>query len=68
MGFRWRVPPGEPGAAVNHLGAGDPKIDEWEVRRTILDHDPIIMLDRPGLTTIADKGYELIRKLSRGRA
>jgi Transposase DDE domain len=35
----------------------DPKIDERQVFMAILDHDPTLTGDRPGLTVIADKGY-----------
>jgi DDE family transposase len=35
----------------------DPKIDERQVLMAILDHDPTLTDDRPGLTIIADKGY-----------
>nr|WP_211177151.1 IS982 family transposase [Pseudonocardia acidicola] len=45
----------------------DPKLDERQVLMAILDHDPTLTGDRPGLTIIADKGYvsaELDRYLS----
>jgi len=35
----------------------DPKIDERQVLTAVLDHDPALTADRPGLTIIADKGY-----------
>jgi Transposase DDE domain len=35
----------------------DPKIDERQVLTAVLDHDPTLTVDRPGLTIIADKGY-----------
>ena len=35
----------------------DPKIDERQVLMAVLDHDPALTADRPGLTIIADKGY-----------
>jgi hypothetical protein len=35
----------------------DPKLDERQVLMAILDHDPTLAADRPGLTVIADKGY-----------
>jgi hypothetical protein len=35
----------------------DPKIDERQVLMAVLDHDPTLLSDRPGLLIIADKGY-----------
>ncbi|WP_189260147.1 IS982 family transposase, partial [Lentzea flava] len=35
----------------------NPKIDERQVLMAILDHDPSVLSDRPGLLIIADKGY-----------
>ncbi|WP_445261029.1 IS982 family transposase, partial [Pseudonocardia sp. D17] len=35
----------------------DPKLDERQVLMAVLDHDPTLTTDRPGLTIIADKGY-----------
>ena len=35
----------------------DPKIDERQVLTAVLDHDPDLLTDRPGLLIIADKGY-----------
>jgi DDE family transposase len=35
----------------------DPKLDERQVLMAVLDHDPALTADRPGLTIIADKGY-----------
>ena len=35
----------------------DPKIDERQVLTAVLDHDPTLTVNRPGLTIIADKGY-----------
>ncbi|MGH3741783.1 MAG: IS982 family transposase [Micromonosporaceae bacterium] len=35
----------------------DPKIDERQVLMAVLDHDPDLAADRPGLTIVADKGY-----------
>jgi hypothetical protein len=35
----------------------DPKLDERQVLMAVLDHDPGLTADRPGLTVIADKGY-----------
>ncbi|MEV4062906.1 IS982 family transposase [Nonomuraea dietziae] len=34
-----------------------PKIDERQVLMAILDHDPDLLVDRPGLLIVADKGY-----------
>ncbi len=34
-----------------------PKLDERQVLMAILDHDPTVLADRPGLLIIADKGY-----------
>jgi hypothetical protein len=34
-----------------------PKLDERQVLMAILEHDPAILHDRPGLLIIADKGY-----------
>jgi len=34
-----------------------PKLDEREVLTGILDHDPHLLTDRPGLLIIGDKGY-----------
>jgi len=35
----------------------DPKLDERQVLMAVLDHDPGLVADRPGLTIVADKGY-----------
>ena len=35
----------------------DPKIDERQVLTAVLDHDPDLLTDRPGLLIIGDKGY-----------
>jgi hypothetical protein len=35
----------------------NPKIDERQVLMAVLDHDPHLLADRPGLVIIADKGY-----------
>jgi hypothetical protein len=35
----------------------DPKLDERQVLMAVLDHDPTLTADRPGLTVIGDKGY-----------
>jgi hypothetical protein len=35
----------------------DPKLDERQVLMAVLDHDPTLTRQRPGLTIIADKGY-----------
>lgn len=35
----------------------DPKLDERQVLMAVLDHDPALLADRPGLTIIGDKGY-----------
>jgi hypothetical protein len=35
----------------------DPKVDERQVLTAVLDHDPDLITDRPGLLIIADKGY-----------
>jgi hypothetical protein len=35
----------------------NPKIDERQVLTAVLDHDPQLVADRPGLLIIADKGY-----------
>lgn len=35
----------------------DPKLDERQVLMAVLDHDPVLTRQRPGLTIIADKGY-----------
>jgi hypothetical protein len=35
----------------------NPKLDERQVLMAILDHDPTVLADRPGLLIIADKGY-----------
>ncbi len=35
----------------------DPKLDERQVLMAVLDHDPTLTGQRPGLTIIADKGY-----------
>ncbi|MDX8055217.1 IS982 family transposase [Lentzea sp. BCCO 10_0798] len=35
----------------------NPKLDERQVLMAILDHDPSVLADRPGLLIIADKGY-----------
>jgi Transposase DDE domain len=45
----------------------DPKLDERQVLMAVLDHDPALATDRPGLIVIGDKGYvsaELDRFLS----
>ncbi|WP_203898995.1 IS982 family transposase [Virgisporangium aliadipatigenens] len=34
-----------------------PKIDERQVLTAVLDHDPNLLSDRPGLLILADKGY-----------
>jgi hypothetical protein len=34
-----------------------PKVDERQVLTAVLDHDPDLITDRPGLLIIADKGY-----------
>ncbi|HET6711210.1 MAG TPA: IS982 family transposase, partial [Amycolatopsis sp.] len=34
-----------------------PKLDERQVLMAILDHDPSLLTDRPGLLIIGDKGY-----------
>jgi hypothetical protein len=35
----------------------DPKLDERQVLIAVLEHDPSLTTDRPGLIVIADKGY-----------
>ncbi len=35
----------------------NPKLDERQVLMAILDHNPSVLADRPGLLIIADKGY-----------
>lgn len=35
----------------------NPKLDERQILMAILDHDPSVLADRPGLLIIADKGY-----------
>jgi hypothetical protein len=35
----------------------NPKIDERQVLTAILNHDPHLLIERPGLLIIADKGY-----------
>ena len=35
----------------------DPKLDERQVLMAVLEHDPTLTADRPGLVIIADKGY-----------
>jgi Transposase DDE domain len=35
----------------------DPKLDERQVLMALLDHDPTLAADRPGLTITGDKGY-----------
>ena len=35
----------------------DPKLDERQVLMAILEHDPTLTADRPGLVIVADKGY-----------
>ena len=35
----------------------DPKLDERQVLMAVLDHDPTLTAQRPGLTIIGDKGY-----------
>ena len=35
----------------------DPKLDERQVLMAVLDHDPALTDQRPGLTIIGDKGY-----------
>jgi hypothetical protein len=35
----------------------DPKLDERQVLMAVLDHDPALTGQRPGLTIIGDKGY-----------
>lgn len=35
----------------------NPKIDERQVLMAVLDHDPGLVTDRPGLVILADKGY-----------
>jgi len=35
----------------------DPKLDERQVLIAVLEHDPGLTADRPGLVVIADKGY-----------
>ena len=35
----------------------DPKLDERQVLIAVLEHDPALTADRPGLLVIADKGY-----------
>jgi hypothetical protein len=35
----------------------NPKLDERQVLMAVLDHDPSVLADRPGLLIIADKGY-----------
>jgi Transposase DDE domain len=35
----------------------DPKLDERQVLMAVLDHDPTLTKDRPGLVMIGDKGY-----------
>jgi hypothetical protein len=35
----------------------NPKLDERQVLMAVLDHDPRLTAERPGLTVIADKGY-----------
>jgi hypothetical protein len=34
-----------------------PKVDERQVLTAVLDHDPDLITDRPGLLIVADKGY-----------
>ena len=34
-----------------------PKLDERQVLTAVLDHDPDLMAERPGLLIVADKGY-----------
>jgi hypothetical protein len=34
-----------------------PKVDERQVLAAVLDHDPDLVTDRPGLLIVADKGY-----------
>ncbi|RVX47007.1 DDE family transposase [Nonomuraea polychroma] len=34
-----------------------PKLDERQVLMAVLDHDPHLLIERPGLLIIADKGY-----------
>ena len=43
-----------------------PKLDERQVLMAVLDHDPSMLADRPGLVIIADKGY-VSRELHGGR-
>ncbi|GAA0548490.1 DDE family transposase [Saccharopolyspora erythraea NRRL 2338] len=35
----------------------DPKLDERQVLMAVLDHDPQLLAQRPGLLIVADKGY-----------
>jgi hypothetical protein len=35
----------------------NPKIDDRQVLAAILDHDPLLLAERPGLLIVADKGY-----------
>jgi len=35
----------------------DPKLDERQVLMAVLEHDPTLTADRPGLIIVADKGY-----------
>lgn len=35
----------------------NPKVDERQVLMAVLEHDPHLLTDRPGLVIIADKGY-----------
>lgn len=35
----------------------DPKLDERQVLMAVLDHDPTLIDQRPGLTIVGDKGY-----------
>lgn len=45
----------------------NPKVDERQVLMALLEHDPHLLVERPGLVIIADKGYvsaELDRSLA----
>ena len=35
----------------------DPKLDDRQVLMAVLEHDPTLLADRPGLVIVADKGY-----------
>lgn len=50
------APDRHPSRPPDHLGPGNPKLDERQVLMAVLDHDPILLADRPSLLIIADKG------------